>query len=203
MTGLILPIFLAFAGVAAAFLTYRGIRRGGARYYTLERESLLRQASLTLLISTLLFLGAVGLLAYNQQQLTAPEGEPVLDEDGETNGGANAEAAPDQAPAEEGTPEVNNLPPLPTETPLPGPSPTPTALICRALVEGTFDNGLTLRDSPGGGEIVILAEASILTVLTNEAPAEANGLTWRKVRSLLGDEGWVAVDFITLGEGCE
>ena len=64
---------------------------------------------------------------------------------------------------------------------------TPTALICRAVVEGTFDNGLTLRDTPGGSEVDILAESSILTVLTEEEPVEFNGLQWRKVRSLLGD----------------
>lgn len=196
MIGLVLPLLLAVAGVGTAFFTYRGIRRGGARYYTLERESLLRQASLTLLISTLLFLGAIGLMIYDQQLLLAEDAETAVVD--ETDPAASS--APAQA---EETPELITLPPLPTETSTPGPTLSPTPLICRAVVEGTFDNGLTLRDNPGGGEVDILAESSIITVIVAEEPVEFNGFRWRKVRSLLGDEGWVAEDFITLGTGCE
>ena len=195
MIGLLLPILLAVAGVGTAFFTYRGIRRGGARYYTLERESLLRQASLTLLISTLFFLASISLMVYDQQQAIAEQETTIGDE---TDASTSAAAVPVDA-----TPELNTLPPLPTETPLPGPTPTPTPLICRAVVEGTFDNGLTLRDNPGGAEVDILAEAAILTVITEEEPIEFNAIRWRKVRSLFGDEGWVAEDFITLGSGCE
>lgn len=193
MSGLFLPFILAAAAIVAAFATYRGIRRGGARYYTLERESLLRQASLMLAGSTLLFLGAITLLVMQQQQIVAEE----------SNNG-DAEVTPEaNSPAVEETPELNNLPPLPTETPLPGPTLTPTSLICRGSVEGTFDNGLTLRETPGGTEIDVLAEASIVTILTEEETVEANGFVWRKVRSLFGDEGWVADEFLTLGLGCE
>ena len=61
--------------------------------------------------------------------------------------------------------ELNSLPPLPTQTPPPPPSATPTPPICRAVVEGTFDNGLTLRETPGGVEVEILAEAAVETVI--------------------------------------
>lgn len=197
MTGLIIPIVLAFAGIIATFITYRGIRRGGARYYTLEREALLRQASLTLFAGMLLFLGAVSVLAFSdfQEIQTAAAATETAE--------ARPEVAEAQPIAIETTPELNTLPPVPTETATPGPTATATALICRASVEGTGDNGLTLRDVPGGEEVDILAEASLLTVITEEDPQEFNGLRWRKVRSLFGDEGWVAEDFLTLGLGCE
>lgn len=192
MGGLLIPILLAAAAVVAAFITYRGIRRGGARFYTLEREALLRRASLTLFMSVLLFSGSIGLLVYQQQQsLPAdPEEADVVE------GGATVTP----------TPGLNALPPLPTETATPDlsiPTPTATALLCRAVVEGTFDNGLTLRDAPGGAEIDVLPEASIVTVLTEEPAQEVNEFTWRKVRSIFGDEGWVADQFLTLGSGCE
>ncbi len=197
MIGLVLPIILAVAGIGAAFFTYQGIRRGGARYYTLERESLLRQASLTLLLSTILFLASIGLMAYDQQQLLAEDTETAVVD------GEDSSTEPNIVIQAEETPELNTLPPLPTETATPGPTLSPTPLICRAVVEGTFDNGLTLRTNPGGSEVDILAESAILTVITEEDPVELNGFRWRKVRSLLGDEGWVAEDFITLGSGCE
>ncbi|KAA3659916.1 MAG: SH3 domain-containing protein [Chloroflexi bacterium] len=194
MSGLLLPIGLIFAGIITAIVTYRGIRRGGARFYTLEREALLRRASFTLFSTVVLFLAASGILIFERQQsLTAEtpaEGEVDVVE-GET-------AVP-------GTPEINSLPPLSTETPTPDasiPTATPTVVVCSAIVEGTFDNGLTLRDAPGGAEVDVLAEATIVTVLTEEGTSEANGFVWRKVRSLFGDEGWVAEDFLTFGTGC-
>lgn len=41
MSGLFIPLAFALGGLLAALVTYRGIRRGGARFYTLEREALL------------------------------------------------------------------------------------------------------------------------------------------------------------------
>jgi hypothetical protein len=134
-------------------------------------------------------------MAYDRQQLVAPE-------ENATNGDTAVNAAGEAVTADT-TPDLNSLPPLPTETPPPPPSATPTTPICRGVVEGTFDNGLTLRDTPGGTEVDILAEAAIVTVLTEEAPVDVNNFRWIKVRTLFGDEGWVAADFLTLGNGCE
>lgn len=195
MSGLLLPIGLIFAGIITAIVTYRGIRRGGARFYTLEREQLLRRASFTLFSTVVLFLAASGILLFERQQMLAVDAPP---EEGEIDVVEGETAVPT-------TPEINSLPPLPTETPTPDasiPTATPTAVICSAIVEGTFDNGLTLRDAPGGAEVDVLAEATIVTVLTDEGTSEANGFVWRKVRSLFGDEGWVAEDFLTFGSGC-
>lgn len=194
MSGMYIPIALTIAGVLTAFAAYRGIRRGGARFYTLEREAILRRASLSLLGSVLLFLAAIGLLAYQHQQIGAEEA---------TNSGEIVEG---ELMAETPTSEFQQFPPVDTPTSTPDlnlPTATPTALICRAIVEGTFGNGLTLREAPNGAEVTVLAEATLLTMLEDE-PVEADGLTWRKVRSVVsGDEGWVADQYLTLGESCQ
>jgi len=188
----LIPLALALAGLVAALATYRGIRRGGARYYTLEREAMLRRASLTLLTSVLLFGAAIGVLIYQQQQ-ALPETvlEPVAGEEGLVEATVTPTVALEQFP--------------PTATPTPDielPTPTPTVVVCRAIVEGTSGNGLTLRDVPGGTELAILPDGSVLTVM-DDAPQESGGFTWRKVRLVGGDEGWVAEDFLTIRAPCE
>lgn len=191
MSAIFIPLALAFLGVVAAFASYRDIKRGGARFYTLEREAILRRAGLTLVGSMLLFLASIGLLVLDQQQAAA---EPTAE-------GTVIEGVVTVTP----TTAVEQFPPLPTETATPDlsfPTPTPTRPVCRAVVEGTFGNGLTLRSEPGGEQISILAEADLVTVM-DQAPTSANGIEWRQVRSLFGDEGWVAAEFLTLGTGCE
>ncbi len=192
MSALIIPIVLTFAGLLLAIATYQSIRRGGARFYTLEREAILHRAMLTLLGSTLLFIAAVGYMASQELQSQAAE-------EGETT--VEGESVATQ------TPEISVFPPTPSPSPTVDaaiPTATPTPILCRAIVEGTSGNGLTLRDTPGGAEITVLPEATFVTLVQEEAPQEANGLTWRKVRdNISGDEGWVAADFLSLGPGCE
>jgi hypothetical protein len=187
MSGITIPIILAIGAVIAALSAYRGIRRGAARFYTLERETMLRRASFTLLGSMLLFLAAVALLVYGQQQLA---GDPA----GEESGPIAVTATPE--------PELQTQPPTPTMTPTPDPAiptATATAVICRAIVDGTAGSGLTLRDAPGGADITILPDGSILTLL-DEEPVEANGFTWRSVRTVAREEGWVVEAFLKIGE---
>ena len=189
MSALIIPIVLSFAGLLLAIATYQGIRRGGARFYTLEREAVLRRAMLTLLVSTLLFIAAVGYMAAQelQSQAVKAEAEAVI----------------------EGEITVTPTAALEVFPPTPSPSPTidaaiPTAILCRAVVEGTSGNGLTLRDAPGGADLGVLPEATFVTLIQDEPPQQANGITWRKIRdNLSGDEGWVAEQFLSLGPGCE
>jgi len=190
MNGIFVPIVLAIIGLIMAAATYRGIRRGGARLYTLEREAMLRRANLTLFGAVLLFSATIGLLLMERQQLTTTLEEP-------------------QQALEEGlisspTPAIEQFPPTTTPIPTPDPNlPTPTAtpVVCRASIENTGGSGLLLRSTPGGDELSILPEGTLLTLLSDE-PAELNGFTWRKVRVIGGDEGWVAEDYLAISAPC-
>ncbi len=189
MRGITIPIILTAVAIIAAFSAYRGIRRGGARFYTLERETMLRRAGFTLIGSVVLFLIAIGLLIFNYQQMTT---EGVVEAE-------NQEGIVVTATSE---PSLQSQPPTPSPTPTEDPSiPTPTAtpVICRAIVEGTAGSGLTLRDTPSGAEVTILQDGSILTLLEDE-PQEVNDFIWRKVRTVARDEGWVVEDYLKIGD---
>ena len=185
MTGSILPLVLAVLAFIAAVITYRDIRRGGARFYTLEREAILRRAGFTLIASALLFIGAVGLLVFERQQ-TADQ-IAVLS-------GEEVEGVPTP------TATLSTLPPTdtPTSTPDPNaPTATPEPLICRAVVRGTGGSGLNLRDQPNGAELEVLQEEDIVTLLDDEPPTDVAGVTWVKVRTAVTRaDGWVALDFL-------
>ncbi len=190
MSGITLPIILTVVAVIASLIAYQGIRRGGARFYTLERESMLRRARFTLLGSLMLFLAAIALLIYSYGQIS--------DENGLSSGEDPLEVA-----TEEADELLETQPPTPSPSPTVDPSlptPTPTQTICRAIVEGTSGSGLTLRDAPGGGEITILRDGSYLTLVVGEELVEANGFDWIKVRTVSLEEGWVAEEFLIMGE---
>jgi hypothetical protein len=187
----LIPLALAFAGLVAALATYRGIRRGGARYYTLEREAMLRRATFTLIGSVLLFIAAIGFLVYQQRQAVPETGieSPALED-----GVAVSTITP--------TVFIEQFPPTETaESEIPEVTETPTPVVCRAIVDGTSGNGLTLRVNPGGEEIAVLPDGSVLTVL-DDAPLDSGGFLWRKVRVVGGEEGWVAEDFLTMRAPC-
>ena len=186
-----LPLALALGGVIAVLITYRGIRRGGARYYTLEREAMLRRATYTLFGSMVLFLAAVVFLILQQN----PDGStPPPGAEQAVEGGVALTVT--------ATPFLEQFPATPTATAdVPVETVTPTPVVCRAVVEGTSGNGLTLRDTPGGNEITVLPDGSVLTVL-EDAPTESGGFTWRRVRIVGGEEGWVAEQFLTIRAPC-
>ncbi len=186
MTTLYLPIGLTIIGLLIALNAYRNIRRGAARYYTLERESLLRQAGYTMLAGVLFLLAAIAWLIYSNQQLLA---ENAVEAGESVEGFATPQATleifpPTMTPA-----------PTPEET-LPIPTATPT--LRRGLVDGT-GVGLYLREFPGGPEIETLQDGSPITVLEDE-PQQFNGLTWVKIRALSQQEGWVVQDFLIIQE---
>lgn len=189
MSSYIIPAILAVTGLFLALAAYRGIRRGAARFYTLERESMLRRAGFMLLASVVLFTAAVGLLIYSNQQLTAEESTAPTNEQVQEPTASAEEVLQTQPPTS-----------TPTATPDPNiPTATATSVICRAIVDGTAGSGLTLREAPSGPEITILSDGSILTLLEDE-PEEANGFIWRKVRTVSQEEGWVVEDFLKMGE---
>ena len=195
MSGLLLPILLFAGALAATFLTYRNIRRGGARFYTLEREIILRRAAFTLVVAALLYSGTLALLYYQRQQLV----EATLPPEEGAEGAAEGTPGPLVT-----TPTLTfeQFPPTATATSTtPQPTITPTTVVCRAVVEGTSGSGIYLRDAPQGNELVILAEGTLLTVLDDE-PVEAGGFVWRKVREAGGEEGWAAQDYLTIRAPC-
>jgi hypothetical protein len=192
---LFLPLVLAFLGLILAFTTYRDIRRGGARFYTLEREAILRRASFSLLASVAFFLGAIGFFVYTFQQE-------------QNQAAAAAEQQVEGVVTDTPLLEVDTLPPTPTITPTVDldfalPTPTATPIVCRGIVEGTGGNGLTLRAEPGGQELAVLPDGSILTLFQDEAAQESGGLTWRRVRTITNQEGWVAQDFLRVAAPCD
>jgi hypothetical protein len=189
MSGITIPVILTAIAVIAALFAYQGIRRGGARFYTLERETMLRRASFTLIGSMLLFLAAIVLLIYNYQQVTAGEVAEPAPENGVMATPTVDDVLIDQPPTATPTPTIDPNIPTPTVTPV----------ICRAVVDGTAGSGLTLRDAPGGAELQVLPDGSILTLLESE-PVEANGFIWRNVRTVGRIEGWVVEDFLTIGD---
>ena len=149
--------------------------------------------SLMSVICILLFIGAVGYMAAQELQSQAVEAEADAVLEGEIT------VTP--------TVELGVFPPTPSPSPTVDasiPTATPTPILCRAVVEGTSGNGLMLRETPGGAEITILAEATLVTLVQGEGPQQANGIAWRLVRdNISGEEGWVAEDFLSLGPGCE
>lgn len=83
------------------------------------------------------------------------------------------------------------LPPLPTR-----PAATATPALDHAVVSNTQGIGLTVRVTPGGEELAVLPDGTILTLLAAE-PVQQNGYTWHKVRIPDGQTGWAADAFFT------
>lgn len=187
MIGTTLPIVAAVLGLLLCSAAYRGVQRGGARYYQLERDALLRRATFYLAGGIALFIVSVGLLIYDRQSLTLvdePEAESVVET-------APALVATTPVIVESAPPTVD-VPLVPTEDPN-KPTPTPTRPIIRMQINGTAGSGVYLRESAStsGEEIEVLDDLTILTILDDEGPVEADGYTWVKVRTLGGTEGWV------------
>ncbi len=85
-------------------------------------------------------------------------------------------------------------------TPLPPqPSAVPTPALPQAVVVGTQGAGLTLRETPGGAELLVLPEGVHLYLLQEE-PVTAGEVTWRKVVAPDGSEGWVGERFLEIGD---
>ena len=90
------------------------------------------------------------------------------------------------------SPSILAQPPAIQDTPTPAPTPE----FPQAIVFGTNGIGLTLRDTPGGNEIAILPEGTIVSLLP-DATQEQGGLTWQKIRTPEALEGWVGKPFLT------
>ncbi|MGB1249567.1 MAG: SH3 domain-containing protein [Candidatus Promineifilaceae bacterium] len=193
MIGTTWPIAAAVIGLILSYIAYRGIQRGGARYYQLERDAILRRAAFSLVGGISFFILSVGLLVYDRQQLTLIETE---EEDATV-----VETAPTPVTtlevAVENAPPTVEIPLIPTEDPN-APTPTPTRVIIRMQINGTAGSGVYLRGTPAttGEEIQVLDDLTILTILDDTDVVEGEGYTWMKVRTLGGTEGWVVDIFL-------
>lgn len=194
MTGTFLPILLAIGGLIAGLMAYRSVQRGGARFYQLERDALLRRAGFLQLATLVLLVSSVGLLVYWQAQAAT-----LVVDGGEVNA-AETETSTAETPVPSSTTPavVQSQPPtlqlIPTETPdQNAPTAAPTSIIRRAEVQNTGGSGANLRDGAStlAKEIEVLDEGTLLTLLDDEEPLEAEGFTWVHVRTLGGTEGYV------------
>ena len=197
-----MAFFLQVGLIALALIiflfAYSGIRQGGSRVYSLEREAVLRRASATMFVGVATLIAVIGWLYYENVP-------PVLQAETEEEIATQTAAAPPTETPEPGQTQFNQIPEVATVTLTPTtdpnlPTATPTPEIIRAFVIDTGGNGLTLRETPGGAEILILDENEFITVLVEEVRQEQGGLTWVKVRTFLGDEGWVAEVFLEIEE---
>lgn len=74
-------------------------------------------------------------------------------------------------------------------------TPMPTPEFPQAIVFGTQGIGLTLRSQPGGSELAILPDGTVVGLLP-VAPVEQGGVVWRNVQVSDGREGWVGAEFL-------
>ncbi len=199
MSGTLIPILLAIGGCITAFMAYKGIQRGGARFFQLERDGMLRRASFTQLASLVLFVASIGLLLYQQNQLRAEleqDQEALAENSAENIAIADATLAAPEVIIDSQPPTIV-IEPDPTDDP-DQPTPTPTPELRRAEISNTGASGAYLRGSAStsGEELQILDEGSLVT-LVDEDVVDADGYKWVKVRTLGGDEGWVAEIYLT------
>ena len=201
MTALAIPIILAVLGLVMGLFAYRTMQRGSARFYALERELLLRQASFALIGCLLLFSTSIVLFIYDKQlQTTLQEKEKEM----VATITANTQPTPTSALLNL-TRVLESLPPTLTPTPTIDPSlptATPTRVIRRGVIEGTSGNGAYLRKeaSTTSEEIMILDEGEVVTLLDEFAPIKANGYTWYKIQEVTGEVGWVVDVYLKINE---
>ncbi|MDJ0756134.1 MAG: SH3 domain-containing protein [Ardenticatenaceae bacterium] len=198
----VLPLLVTFIALVAIFYAYTNIRQGAARVYTLEREAILRRGTNAMFLGAFLMALTIGWLLYQGQVALAPGDESA--EENNVLEAVEGEGSPVGTPVpsgDEGDSSTTQLPGLETVTPTPTidpdiPTATPTPIVIRAFVTGTGGNGLTMRTTPGGEQITILNEDEFVTVLEEEGREEQGGRSWVKVQNFLGEEGWVAEDFL-------
>ncbi len=94
----------------------------------------------------------------------------------------------------EGTPIATTSAPIPTETPLPAPTDAANIAIVSSGV------GVWLRDAPttNSEQLEWLLEGVVLTLLDGQQTAD--GFDWQEVRTAAGVDGWVAAEYIQIGD---
>ena len=141
-----MAFFLQVGLIALALViflfAYSGIRQGGSRVYSLEREAVLRRASATMFIGAAILIAVIGWLYYENVPA-------ILQAEPEAEIATQTAAAPPTSTPEPGQTQFNQIPEVATVTLTPTtdpnlPTATPTPVIVRAFVKDTGGNGLTL-----------------------------------------------------------
>lgn len=152
------------------------------------------------LLLSLIFLGVYGILPTDGGGAAAPEaidvdpGSPVAPPQ-ETLPVLVSTIPPLPSPTVAAEPTATPQPAPPTATPMPSPTPVPqpeTATVSSGV-------GVWLRSAPGTGsdQLEWLLDGTVVTLL--EGRQSADDLQWQAVRTEAGAEGWVALDYLTLG----
>lgn len=109
-------------------------------------------------------------------------------------------AQPTATATSQPTATVTNTPP-PTATPTVVETATPTATPTPAAREVyvNSDNGLNVRANPSSTATVLrtLNPGTPLTAIGAANPPDANGIAWQNVRTVDGQTGWVAAQFLS------
>ena len=94
-----------------------------------------------------------------------------------------------------GSPVTALAQPTPSRAPI---TPTPDPQL-RLLVTGAGPQGASLRETPGtGSRLKVLADGTELISLGEDQ--QAAGRNWKNVKDPDGTAGWVAAEFLTVGE---
>lgn len=123
---------------------------------------------------------------------------PTEPETGTSSGSVELEeVVPPQADATEtGSPTA--LPPTATPTPLPTPTPsptmTPTPILNETAVVDTGGSTIWLLRSPGGQNLVTIADREVVILLLRHA--NEGGQLWRQVQTVEGVRGWIQEQFL-------
>ncbi len=195
-----LQVGLILIAIIIFLVAYSQIRQGGSRVYSLEREAVLRRASATMFVGVGVLILTIGWLYYLNPP---PIFQPATEEAALAVVQPEEEAAVAAATPVIEQQDFNQLPLIETVTTTPTidpnlPTATPTPVVIRAFVKDTGGNGLYMREQPGGETVLILDENEFVTVMQSEGTQQFDGFTWVKVRTFLGDEGWVADVFLEI-----
>ncbi|UCG25512.1 MAG: SH3 domain-containing protein [Chloroflexota bacterium] len=148
-----------------------------------------------MLVVTLILLGIYGLIPDEQTADTtsAPNSDVVTTAAATVTEDATIDTTVTSSPT---SPSPSRTALSATETPAATATveATNTSTVTKAVVNSP--NGLWLREAPGGTqEVELIAHETELEILTGRQMAEE--LEWQQVRTPAGNEGWVAVDFLT------
>ena len=202
LVNLVLLTLMVASLIAAGVYFFRGLQSRlsvGAQPYGYGQQEARKQTAFNLLrggigvVVALVFLIALVIFQRNGDDAGTAETATATPPPALT-----AELTETRTPTSTATPVVEITPtgPLPTLTPSPTPSVTPTPS-ATPLPTGTVNspNGLYLRDVPGGtAELELIPDGATVTLLGQTD--EANNLTWVRVRTAAGNDGWVALDFL-------